>query len=132
MEVKGEKLEIGYGGRIIVPEMDITVRSGEITTIIGPNGSGKSTVMKALTRLLRYTKGAVYIGGRELAQVDGKTLARSLGVLPQRHSAPPDFKCATSSATARAVPKMVSAKQPRRRRNHQLGAEGNRCVGFAR
>lgn len=92
MEVKGEKLEIGYGGRIIVPEMDITVRSGEITTIIGPNGSGKSTVLKALTRLLRYTKGAVYINGRDLAQVDGKTLARYMGVLPQRHSAPPDFK----------------------------------------
>ena len=41
MEVKGEKLEIGYDGRIVVREMDITVKKGEITTIIGPNGSGK-------------------------------------------------------------------------------------------
>ena len=53
MEVKGEKLEIGYDGRIVVREMDITVKKGEITTIIGPNGSGKSTLLKALTRLLR-------------------------------------------------------------------------------
>lgn len=51
MEVKGEKLEIGYDGRIVVREMDITVKKGEITTIIGPNGSGKSTLLKALTRL---------------------------------------------------------------------------------
>lgn len=50
MEVKGEKLEIGYDGRIVVREMDITVKKGEITTIIGPNGSGKSTLLKALTR----------------------------------------------------------------------------------
>ena len=35
MEVKGEKLEIGYDGRIVVREMDITVKKGEITTIIG-------------------------------------------------------------------------------------------------
>ena len=53
MEVKGEKLEIGYDGRIVVREMDIIVKKGEITTIIGPNGSGKSTLLKALTRLLR-------------------------------------------------------------------------------
>lgn len=26
MEVKGEKLEIGYDGRIVVREMDITVK----------------------------------------------------------------------------------------------------------
>lgn len=29
MEVKGEKLEIGYDGRIVVREMDITVKKGE-------------------------------------------------------------------------------------------------------
>lgn len=92
MEVKGEKLVIGYDGRIVVPELDITVKSGEITTIIGPNGSGKSTVLKALTRLLRYTGGAVYIGGEDLRSIDSRTLARKIGVLPQNHSAPPDFK----------------------------------------
>ena len=57
MEVKGEKLEIGYDGRIVVREMDITVKKGEITTIIGPNGSGYSTLLKALTRLLRCSMG---------------------------------------------------------------------------
>ena len=44
MEVKGEKLEIGYDGRIVVREMDITVKKGEITTIIGPNGSSADTI----------------------------------------------------------------------------------------
>lgn len=92
MEVKGSKLEIGYDGCIIVPEMDITVCKGQITTIIGPNGSGKSTVLKALTRLLKYTKGAVYLNGEDLKQINAKNLARYIGVLPQRHSAPPDFR----------------------------------------
>ena len=35
MEVKGEKLEIGYDGRIVVREMDITVKKGEITLQYG-------------------------------------------------------------------------------------------------
>ena len=51
MEINAQGLEIGYGEFVAVENMDITVKKGEITTIIGPNGSGKSTVLKALTRL---------------------------------------------------------------------------------
>ena len=92
MEVKGEKLEIGYDGRIVVRGMDITVKKGEITTIIGPNGSGKSTLLKALTRLLRCSMGCVYLNKEDLYNIDSKKLAKCIGVLPQRHCAPPDFK----------------------------------------
>lgn len=59
MEIRAEQLQIGYGDYIAVRDMDIQVKKGEITTIVGPNGSGKSTVLKALTRLLKYQKGAV-------------------------------------------------------------------------
>lgn len=92
MEVKGCNLTIGYDRRIIVSDMNITVYKGEITTIIGPNGSGKSTVLKALTRLLKYTAGTVYLNGTDLKEINAAVLARSIGVLPQKHSAPPDFK----------------------------------------
>lgn len=92
MEVKGEKLEIGYGVRTVVKEMDVCVKKGEITTIIGPNGSGKSTLLKALTRLLRCSMGCVYLNQQDLCHIDGKTLAKCIGVLPQQHCAPPDFK----------------------------------------
>ena len=67
MEINAQGLEIGYGEFVAVEGMDITVKKGEITTIIGPNGSGKSTVLKALTRLLKYRKGAVYLDSRDLA-----------------------------------------------------------------
>lgn len=92
MEVSGKNLEIGYDDKIIIPDINITVAKGKITTIIGPNGSGKSTVLKALTRLLGYKKGSVFINGEDLKRIDSKSLARMIGVLPQRHSVPPDFK----------------------------------------
>lgn len=78
MEVKGEKLEIGYDGRIVVRKMDITVKKGEITTIIGPNGSGKSTLLKALTRLLRCSMGCVYLNQEDLYNIDSKNLPNVL------------------------------------------------------
>lgn len=92
MEIKGEKLEIAYGDYTAVRDMDIHVQKGIITSIIGPNGSGKSTVLKGLTRLLGYKNGAVYVDRRNLKEFTSKELAQHIGVLPQIHSAPPDFQ----------------------------------------
>ena len=92
MEIKGEKLELAYGDYTAVRDMDIHVQKGMITSIIGPNGSGKSTVLKGLTRLLGYKNGAVYVDRRNLKEFTSKELAQHIGVLPQIHSAPPDFQ----------------------------------------
>lgn len=90
-EITARQLEISYGETLVVSDLDIHIRKGEITTIIGPNGSGKSTVLKALTRLLKYRSGVVEILERDLKDYDTKELARLIGVLPQKHTAPPDF-----------------------------------------
>lgn len=92
MEVNAKNLQIGYGDYVVVEDLDICIAKHEITSIIGPNGSGKSTVLKALTRLLRYQRGAVRIDGRDLQEFGPKELARRIGVLPQMHSAPADFR----------------------------------------
>lgn len=90
-EITARQLEISYGETLVVSDLDIHIRKGEITTIIGPNGSGKSTVLKALTRLLKYRSGVVEILERDLKDYDTKELARLIGVLPQKHTAPSDF-----------------------------------------
>ena len=33
-------LSVGYGGRTLIHDIEISVRAGEILTLIGPNGSG--------------------------------------------------------------------------------------------
>ncbi len=45
------------GGRWLIRHVDITVRRGEIVTLIGPNGSGKSTCVKALLGLVPVDEG---------------------------------------------------------------------------
>ncbi|MCC8101965.1 MAG: ABC transporter ATP-binding protein [Clostridiales bacterium] len=92
MELEAKELQIGYGEHVIVENMDVTIARDRITTIIGPNGSGKSTVLKALTRLIRYQRGSVVLDGRDIQELKPKELARQLGVLPQIHSAPSDFR----------------------------------------
>lgn len=92
MEIRAKNLQVAYGDTVVVDQLNIHLEKGKITTIIGPNGSGKSTVLKAVTRLLNYQKGAVYLNGRELQKFGTKELAQQIGVLPQMHTAPPDFK----------------------------------------
>lgn len=92
MELKASQLQIGYGEHVIVDGMDVTIAKDKITTIIGPNGSGKSTVLKAITRLIRYQSGEVLLDGEDIQQISPKTLAKKIGILPQMHTAPSDFR----------------------------------------
>ncbi len=92
MEIKASGIQIGYGNQVIVEKIDVDVLKGQITSIIGPNGSGKSTVLKALTRLLPHRQGDIILGDKNLKNFKNKEFAQLVGVLPQKHSAPPDFK----------------------------------------
>ena len=92
MEINGKNVQVLYGDYIAVKDMSIHLKKGEITTIIGPNGSGKSTILKAITRLLKYRKGTVLIDQKDILSFGSKELAKQIGVLPQSHTAPPDFK----------------------------------------
>ena len=92
MELKASALQIGYGDHVVVEDMDVNIQRDKITTIIGPNGSGKSTILKAVTRLIRYQKGSVVLNGRDILEMKPKDLAKTIGVLPQIHTAPSDFR----------------------------------------
>ena len=66
MQVECRNIQVGYGETVIINDMSLTLDKHQITSIIGPNGSGKSTVLKAITRLLNYQKGAISVDGRDL------------------------------------------------------------------
>ena len=74
-----------YGERWVIRGVDISVRGGEIVTLIGPNGSGKSTTAKAILGLIPLTAGAV-------AKADGLRI----GYVPQRLAIDPTLPLAVS------------------------------------
>ncbi|MCY8908113.1 ABC transporter ATP-binding protein [Bacillus atrophaeus] len=83
-----EQLGIGYGDRLIVEDLNISIPKGKITTLIGPNGCGKSTILKTMSRILRSKTGAVYLNGNGIRQMSTKDIAKDMAILPQTPEAP--------------------------------------------
>lgn len=68
---------------------DLTVRKGEIISIVGASGAGKSTLLHLLGALDRPGAGSILLAGNDLAAMDGKSLAslraQTIGFIFQFH-----------------------------------------------
>ena len=62
LEARG--LSAGYGPIPVVKALDLSVRAGEIVTLLGANGAGKTTTLMALAGLLPPSQGEVLLLGR--------------------------------------------------------------------
>ena len=69
-------LKVGYEDRIIIDNLNLSIKQGEIVSIIGPNGCGKSTLLKTLSRMISPISGKVYLEGTELKYLKNKDLDR--------------------------------------------------------
>lgn len=58
--IEAQGLGVRRGSHWLVRGVDLTIRPGEIVTLIGPNGSGKSTTVKALLGILESTEGRLH------------------------------------------------------------------------
>ncbi|EHL95130.1 ABC transporter, ATP-binding protein [Lentilactobacillus parafarraginis F0439] len=63
--------------------LDLSIASGEVMTILGPNGIGKSTLLQCVMGLLRPTGGAVDILGKSLLAIPTKQRAQLVAYVPQ-------------------------------------------------
>lgn len=96
-----DRVSLGYGDRLVVDGLSLTVPDGEVTVIIGPNGCGKSTLLRALGRLLGPRSGCVLLDGKRIDRLPTREVARELGLLPQAPAAPPGLTVADLVARGR-------------------------------
>lgn len=79
--IRTERLDSGYGHKVIVAGAEILVQPGEIVTLIGPNGAGKSTVLKTIAGQLEPIAGTIYIGDAERSAYSLTDIAKKQAVM---------------------------------------------------
>ncbi|MGI4813159.1 MAG: metal ABC transporter ATP-binding protein [Janthinobacterium lividum] len=77
-----ENVTLELGGRVVLRDVNLQIRSGEFVGVLGPNGAGKTTLMRALLGLLKPRHGQISLFGEPVAQ--GRKL---IGYMPQSRSA---------------------------------------------
>lgn len=99
--LSGSGLTLAYDRRTIAEDLTIAVPDRSFTVIIGPNACGKSTLLRALSRMLKPTTGAVLLDGRDIHGLPARRVARTLGLLPQSSIAPDGITVAELVARGR-------------------------------
>lgn len=119
--VELDRVSVSIGGRPILRDVDLSVRAGEVVTLLGPNGSGKSTLVRAVTGLLPHARGSVRLFG---TPIEDFADWHRLGFVPQRSTASGGVP-----ATVREV--VASGRVGRRRLFRPSGAADRRAVAAA-
>ncbi|MGG1638127.1 urea ABC transporter ATP-binding subunit UrtE [Paenibacillus sp. FSL A5-0031] len=79
-----QQLEAGYGESIILRDVSLKVKQGQVVCLLGRNGVGKTTLMKSIMGLLKAREGSVSYNGSDLTKKAPGLRAKSgIGYVPQ-------------------------------------------------
>ena len=82
LEVDG--LHVAYGGIQALRGVSFSVAEGQVVTLIGANGAGKTTTLRAISGLVKPTRGQVRFAGKSLIGVaPHRIVARGLSHAPE-------------------------------------------------
>jgi len=87
-EVKGEiileNVSFGYEKHhLVLHEVSLHIRPGEMIGLVGPSGSGKTTLINLICRFYDPTRGRILLDGKDLREVRMQDLRRHIGVVLQ-------------------------------------------------
>src|SRR6201996_6989461 len=82
-----ENLRAGYGEAVVLPDMTLRMRDGEVLALLGRNGTGKTTLINSIVGVTRRFGGAVKLGDRDLTAMRPDQRARAgIGWVPQERN----------------------------------------------
>lgn len=109
-----EGLVKAFRRRVVVRDVSVEVRQGEIVGLLGPNGAGKTTTFYLITGLIRPDRGRILLDGHELTGAPMFRRARAgIGYLAQEPSV---FRRLTVEQNVMAILETLDLPREERRR----------------
>ena len=69
--------------KIILNNVNFTVKAGESVALVGPTGAGKSTIVNLLSRFYNLNSGQILVDGYDISKVKLKSLRSQMGIMLQ-------------------------------------------------
>ena len=83
-EVIYENVGFSYGtDRVVLKNISLHARRGEMIALVGPTGAGKSTLVNLLPAFYAATAGRITIDGRDTRELSLETLRAQISVVSQ-------------------------------------------------
>jgi branched-chain amino acid transport system ATP-binding protein len=61
-----QDLDVNYGGIKALKKINLTIKKGELVTLIGANGAGKTTTLKAISKIVNPQAGNIIYNGHNI------------------------------------------------------------------
>lgn len=81
MQLQADKLNVGYGNKIVFPDISFAANEGDVIALLGVNGIGKSTLLRTLSGLQKSVSGHVQIAGKELTDLSAAEKAKLVSIV---------------------------------------------------
>jgi lipopolysaccharide export system ATP-binding protein len=86
--LRAERLTKSYNNRVVVRDLSLEVRAGEIVGLLGRNGAGKTTTFQMMVGLVRPDSGVISLDGADISRMATYNRANhGITYLPQEGSA---------------------------------------------
>ena len=76
-------VDLAYGDKRVLTNVDLTIPANKLTVIIGPSGSGKTSLLDIIVGFVDIQAGQVEIDGVLLEDIDLKAWREMIGYVPQ-------------------------------------------------
>ena len=76
-------LPIARRSSVILHDLSLDIRPGEVLALVGPSGAGKSTIVNLIPRFYDVQAGSVQIDGYDIRTVTQRSLREQIGIVPQ-------------------------------------------------
>lgn len=70
-------LKSGYGKMVVLQDVNINVREGEIVAVLGPNGAGKTTLLNSIFGLATIHEGEIVFEGKPIHKMKPHDIVRA-------------------------------------------------------
>ncbi len=115
--IKVDHLKKSFGNHVVLEDVNMEIKKGEVIAIIGPSGCGKSTFIRTINQLETVTDGNIYVDGEDITDKnsDINEMRRRIGMVFQHFNLFPHLTILENIMLAPVKLKIMSKEEARKK-----------------